>query len=108
MIQDQATAILPITTKGYGYEESRNAVQMRGKDRRARLYTFSLPPPYARIGPSCLALDKKKPLSPSEILGSPEGVRLFSELGTQRRNYLAETGVTSGEASETYHRRSWA
>ena len=59
----------------FGHEEAER--QCKCGQRRARLHPFSNPtarPHRAKL----FSIDKKKPLNPSEILGSPEGVRLFA------------------------------
>ena len=82
--------------KSFGHEEA----EMRCKcgQRRARLHQFSCStarPHRVKL----FSIVKKKPLTPSEILGSPEGVRLFA--GWAPETKLVRKNGSSGEASET-------
>ena len=75
---------------------SRKAVQCG--QRRARLHPFSCltaRPHRAKL----FSIDKKKPLTPSEVLRLPEGVRLFA--GWAPETKLFGRSESSGEASET-------
>ena len=79
-----------------GHKEAE--MQCKCGQRRARLHPFSCPtarPHRARL----FSIDKKKPLTPSEIVGSPEGVRLFA--GWAPETKLFGRSGSSGEVSET-------
>ncbi|MCJ1344815.1 hypothetical protein MMC31_003018 [Peltigera leucophlebia] len=85
MLGQMASVRLPISV-GKAYL-SRSIVSMA-------VFTYK-----AHIGQSCLAyIYKKKPLTPSETLGSPEGVRLFA--GWAPETKLFGRSENSGEAPE--------
>lgn len=73
-------------------------MQCKCGQRRARLHPFSCPiarPHRAKL----FSVDKKRPLTPSEILGSPEGLRLFASWAPETK--LFGRNKSSGEASVT-------
>ena len=64
--------------------------------RRARLHTFSCST--ARpLRVKLFSIDKKRPLTPSEILGTPEGVRLFASWAPETK--IFSRNKNSGEES---------
>lgn len=84
-----------------GQEEAEMLCKCR--QRRARLHPFSFPtarPNRAKL----FNIDKKKPLTLSEIFGSPEGVRLFAGWAPQTK--LFGRSESSAEASETQEKLS--
>lgn len=82
--------------KRFGHEEAE--MQYKCGQRRARLHLFSCPT--ARLHRAKLfSIDKKKPVTPSKILGLPEEMRLFA--GWAPKTKLFGRNEISDKASET-------
>lgn len=67
MMQYQATAILPITTKGLSHEEAEMQCKCGAKMGASPPIFFNTPTAHLHRA-KLFSMDKKKPLSPSEIL----------------------------------------
>lgn len=78
----------------FGHEEAE--LHCKCGQRRARLHPF-LCPTARPLRAKLFSIDKKRPLTPSEILGTPEGVRLFASWAPETK--LFSRNKSSGEES---------